>query len=177
MPFSSRKMHFFDKNGILAPCPTRSRADVKELFFPLIFFFLNSEGFVGGRWRRWWNPPLNIFNLTKNGPFLEDLKKKVVKSYWNPIHRVCVTQIHYDTWFLTKFSMKMPQFLLKTVIFVSLKNPHFCLFPGVLHGKLKFQDKFYNIIDHSKWPSSEKQDEKCVFRKSCFHQIQPIYNV
>ena len=58
----------------------------------------------------------------------------------------------------------MPQFLLITVIFVSFKNPHFCLFPGVLHGKLKFQDKYYNKIDYNKWSSSEKQDEKCVFR-------------
>ena len=107
---------------------------------------------------------------------MEDLKKKVSKSHWNHVHKVCVTQIHDVTRFLTLFLLKMPQFLLKTVISVSLKNPHFCLFPGVLHGKLKFQDKFYNIIDHNKWPSSEKQDEKCIFRKSCFHQIQPKYD-
>ena len=101
-------------------------------------------------------------------------KKKFPKATgcWNHIHKVCVTQIHYVTRFSTLFLLK---FLLKLLISVSLKNPHFCLFPGVLHGKLKFQDKFYNIIDHNKWPSSEKQDEKCVFRKSCFHQIQPIH--
>ena len=40
--------------------------------------------------------------------------------------------------------------------------------------KLKFQDKFYNIIDHNKCPSSEKQNQKCILRKSYFHQIQPI---
>ena len=106
---------------------------------------------------------------------MENLKKKVSKSHRNHIHKVCVTQIHYVTRFFTPFLLKMSQFLLKTVIFVSFKNPHFCLFPGVLHVKLKFQDKFYNIIDHNKWPSSEKQDEKCVFRKSCFHQIQPMH--
>ena len=39
--------------------------------------------------------------------------------------------------------------------------------------KLKFQDKFYNIIDHNKCPSSEKQNQKCILRKSYFHQIQP----
>ena len=70
------------------------------------------------------------------------------------------------------FAENAPIFV-KNSNFVSFKNVHFCLFPGVLHGKLKFQDKFYNINDCNKWPSSEKQDEKCVFRKSCFHQIQP----
>ena len=173
MPFSAQKMDFFDKNGNLVPWPVRARADVKELFFPLIFFYLNSEGFVGGRWRRWWNSPLNIFNLAKKWTIFGRFEKNVVKKYWNPIHRVCVTQIHHDTWFLTQFFMKMPQFLVKTVIFIIFKNPHFLLFSGVLEVKLKFQDKFYNIIDYNKYPSSEKEDEKGIFRKSYFHQIQP----
>ena len=47
---------------------------------------------------------------------------------------------------------------------------------GVLEVKLKFQDKFYDIIDHNKCPSSEKSAEKCVLRKSNFHQILPSYN-
>ena len=166
MPFSAQKMDFFDKNGNLVPWPARARADVKELFFPLIFFYLNSEGFVGGRWRRWWNPPLNIFNFAKNWPFFKICKKKVVKSYWNPIHRVCLTQIHHYTYFFYLFFMKMPQFLLKTVIFITFKNPHFWLFSGVPEVKLKFRDKFYNIIDYNKCPSSEKEDEKGIFRKS-----------
>ena len=118
-------------------------------------------------------PPSEHFQFSQKWTIFGRFEKKVSKSHWNHIHKVCVTQIHYVTWFLTPFLLKMPQFLLKTVIFVSFKNPHFCLFLGVLHGKLKFQDKFYNIIDYNKWPSSEKQDEKCVFRKSCFHQIQP----
>ena len=71
--------------------------------------------------------------------------------------------------------MKMPQFLVKTVIFIIFKNPHFLLFSGVLEVKLKFQDKFYNIIDYNKYPSSEKEDEKGIFRKSYFHQIQPSH--
>ena len=50
-------------------------------FFPLIFFYLNSEGFVGGRWRRWWNLPLIIFNWARTGPFLEDLKKKSFQKW------------------------------------------------------------------------------------------------
>ena len=66
----------------------------------------------------------------------------------------------------------MLQFFLKTVIFIILKNPHFWLFSGVLEVKLKFQDKFYNIIDYNK---CEKGEEKEIFRKSYFHQIQPIY--
>ena len=129
MPFSARKMHFFDKKCNKYPCPTSFNFDIKKLFFPLVSFYLNSEGFFIASYSTWWNPPLNIFNLAKNGPFLEDLKKKVSKSYWNHIHKVCVTQIHYVTWFLTLFLLKMPQFLLKSVIFVSFKNPHFCLFP------------------------------------------------
>ena len=32
---------------------------------------------------------------------------------------------------------------------------------------------FSNIIDHNKCPSSEKENQKCILRKSYFHQIQP----
>ena len=42
---------------------------------------------------------------------------------------------------------------------------------------MKFQDKFYNVIDYNKCPSSEKEDEKCIFGKSYFHQIQPSYGL
>ena len=71
----------------------------------------------------------------------------------------------------------MPQFLLKTVIFIIFENPHFWLFSVVLEGKLKFQDKFYNnMIDYNKCPSSEKEDKKGIFRKSYFHQIQPSHS-
>ena len=132
MSFSARKMHFFDKNGNIYPCSPLFTFDVKELFFPLVFCYLNPKGFFIASYSTWWNPPLNIFNLAKNCQFLEDLKKKVVKSYWNPIHEVCVTQIHHDTRFLTQFFMKMPQLLLKTVIFITFKNPHFWLFSGIL---------------------------------------------
>ena len=38
---------------------------------------------------------------------------------------------------------------------------------------MKFQDKFYDIIVHNKCPFSEKDDEKCILRKSDFHQILP----
>ena len=41
--------------------------------------------------------------------------------------------------------------------------------------KLKFQDKFYDIFDHNKCLPSETEDEKCIFRKSYFHRIQPNY--
>ena len=34
--------------------------------------------------------------------------------------------------------------------------------------KLKFQDKFSDMIDHNKCPFSEKSDEKCILRKSNF---------
>ena len=85
-----------------------------------VYFYLIPEGFIGGRWRRWWNPPLIIFNLARSGPFLEDLKKKVSKSDWNHIHKVYVTQIHHNTWFLTPFLLKMPKLMLKKgFLFVS----------------------------------------------------------
>ena len=130
MPFSARKMHFFDKNGNLTPCPVQPSAVVKELFFPLVFFYLNSEGKLGASWGTWWNPLLNIFNLAKNGSFLSDLRKKMHKSYWNHIHRVYVTQMHYDTWFFTTFLMKMPKIWLKTVIFKFSKIHIFGCFLG-----------------------------------------------
>ena len=40
---------------------------------------------------------------------------------------------------------------------------------------MKFQDKFYDILDHNKCPSCEKEHEKCTFRLAYFHRIQPIY--
>ena len=142
MPFSARKMHFFDKNGNLTHWTARDSASVKEYFFPLVFFYLNSKGFFGARWGTWWKPPLNIFNLAKNGPFLKDLRKKVSKSDWNHIHKLHVTQIHHNTWFLTTFLLKMPQFFQKNCNFPFFKNQLFWLFSWVLEVKLKFQNKF-----------------------------------
>ena len=40
---------------------------------------------------------------------------------------------------------------------------------------MKFQDKFYDIIDHDKCPSSENSTEKCILRKSYFHHSEPRY--
>ena len=40
---------------------------------------------------------------------------------------------------------------------------------------MKFQVKFYDIIDHNKCPSSEKSAEKCILRKSYFHHSEPSY--
>ena len=66
--------------------------------------------------------------------------------------------------------------LVKIRNFPFKKNTQFWLFSEVLEVKLKFQDKFYDIIDHNKWPSSEKSNEKCILRKSNFHQILPSYD-
>ena len=41
--------------------------------------------------------------------------------------------------------------------------------------KLEFRDKFYDIIEHYKCPSSEKLAEKCIFRKSYVHHSEPTY--
>ena len=109
--------------------------------------------------------PNEHFQFSQKGIIFGRYEKKGAKSYWNPIHRVSVTQIHHDTMFLTQFFVKMPQFLLKTVIFIIFKNPNFWLFSGVPEVKLKFRDKSYNIIFYNKCPSSEKEDEKGIFRK------------
>ena len=75
MPFSVQKMQFFDKKCNIYPCPTSSNFDVKKLFFPLVFFYLNSEGFFIASYSTWWNPPLNIFNWAKNVPIFERFEK------------------------------------------------------------------------------------------------------
>ena len=97
------------------------------------------------------------------------------KSDWNHIHKVYVTQIHHDTLFFDPIFAKNIQILAENIHFSFVKIPHFWLFSGVLEVKLKLQDKFYAIFDHNKCPSSEKEDEKCILRKSYFHQIQPRY--
>ena len=117
--------------------------------------------------------PRNIFNLAKNRPFLEELKKKVFKCYWNHIHKVYVTHLHHDTLFFDHIFAKNIPVLAENRDFSFVKIPHFWLFSGVLEVKLKLQDKFYAIFDHNKCPSSEKEDEKCNLRISYFHQIQP----
>ena len=53
LPFSARKMRFFDKNGNVTHWTARDSASVKEYFFPLVFFYLNSKGFFGARWGTW----------------------------------------------------------------------------------------------------------------------------
>ena len=40
---------------------------------------------------------------------------------------------------------------------------------------MKFQVKFYDIIDHNKCPSSKKSAEKCILRKSFFHHSEPSH--
>ena len=42
---------------------------------------------------------------------------------------------------------------------------------------MKLQYKFFDIFDHNKCPSSEKEDEKCILRQSYFHQIQPSHDI
>ena len=41
---------------------------------------------------------------------------------------------------------------------------------------MKFQGKFYDIIDYNKCPSSKKSAEKFILRKSFFHHSEPKYN-
>ena len=46
---------------------------------------------------------------------------------------------------------------------------------GCFKGFSRFQDMLYFMIDHNKCPSSEKSDEKCILRKSNFHQVLPTH--
>ena len=77
MPFSARKMHFFDKNGNLTTCSAQLSADVKELFFREVILhqFLKRK--------KWALQGKNVqailthLNLAQKVPFLEDLKKNV----------------------------------------------------------------------------------------------------
>ena len=99
MPFSARKMHFFDKNGNLTPWPARARTNVKELFFQEVIlhqFFKRKNRALHSKIVQ---AILTLLNLAQKVPFSEDLKKKVSKSDWNQRHIVYVTQIHYYTWF------------------------------------------------------------------------------
>ena len=70
------KNAFFDKNCNIYPCNGLCQFDVRELYFPMVFCYLNPEGYIEASWGTWWNHPLNIFNLVQNWPFLEILKKK-----------------------------------------------------------------------------------------------------
>ena len=80
MSFSALKTHFFYQNCNKYTFSTFFHFEVKELFLPMVFCYLNPEGQLGASWRTWWNPPLNIFNLAQNWPFLEILKKKFTES-------------------------------------------------------------------------------------------------
>ena len=102
MPFSARKMHFFDKNGNLTPCTAQHSANVKELFFREVILhqFLRQKNIANwSKYSKIVQAILTILNFARKVPFLEDLKKKVSKSDWNQRHIVYVTQIHYYTWF------------------------------------------------------------------------------
>ena len=99
MSFSAQKMHFFDKNGNLTPCPAQPSADVKELFFREVILHQFLKRKNRALLSKNVQAILTLLNLAQKVPFLEDLKKKVSKSDWNQRHIVYVTQIHYYTWF------------------------------------------------------------------------------
>ena len=69
MSFSALKMHFFDKKCNIYPCSPSFNFNVKELFFRMIFFYLNPKGYVGARWRSWRKPHLLFSILPKNQMF------------------------------------------------------------------------------------------------------------
>ena len=128
MPFSARKMHFFDKNGNLTPRLARTSADVKELFFREVILHQFLKRKNRALLSKNVQAILTLLNLAQKVPFLEDLKKKVSKSDWNQRHIVYVTQIHYYTWFQITFGPKNAIILAKNYNFPFFKNSHFWLF-------------------------------------------------
>ena len=76
MPFSARKMHFFEKNGNLTTCSAQLSADIKELFFwkVILHQFLKRKNWA--LLSKNVQAILTLFNLAQKVPFLEDLKKK-----------------------------------------------------------------------------------------------------
>ena len=119
-------------------------------------------------------PPFEHFQFSQKWAIFERFeKKKMSKSDWNHIHKLHDTQIHHNTWFLTTFLLKMPQFQQKNCNFTIFQKSFFWQLSWVLEVKLKFQNRFQDTFDHNKCPGSEREDQKCILRKSYFHQIQP----
>ena len=97
MPFSARKMHFFEKNDNLTQWTARDSANVKELFFQKVILHQFLKRKNRALLSKNVQAILTLLNLAQEVPFLEDLKKKVSKSDWNQRHNAYVTQIHYYT--------------------------------------------------------------------------------
>ena len=122
-------------------------------------------------------PPSKHFEFSQKWAIFGRLEKKSFQKWLEPnTFSVC----YPNTLLYIVFDHTLAEnaaILVKIRNFPFLKNPQFWLFSEVLEVKLKFQDKFYNVIDYNKCPSSEKEDEKCFFGKSYFHQIQPNYGL
>ena len=65
----------------------------------------------------------------------------------------------------------------KTIIFHFPKISHFWLFQGIWRSNWNSKLGFKVCLIHNTCPSSEKEHEKCIFRLSYFHRIQPNYDV
>ena len=117
MPFSARKMHFFDKNGNLTRCTAQHRMDVKQLFFSggnfTPIFKAKKLGTVGQKC----TSHFDSSQFSPKSAIFGGFEKKVSKNDWKQRHIVYVTQIHSYTWFQTTFGPKISQFWPKTVIF------------------------------------------------------------
>ena len=81
MPFSARKMHFFDKNGNLTTCTAQHRADVKELFFREVILhqFLKQKNIA--LYSKIVQAIFHLDNLAQKVPFLEENVIILSKNY------------------------------------------------------------------------------------------------
>ena len=70
MPFSARKMHFFEKNCNLTPCPAQPSSNVKKLFFREVILhqFLKRKN----------SSLTSTLSLTEQGVKLPFLSKKCI---------------------------------------------------------------------------------------------------
>ena len=79
MPFSARKMHFFEKNGNLTTCSAQRSTDVKELFFREVILHQFLKRKNRALLSKNVQAILTFLNLAQKVPFSEDLKKKFPK--------------------------------------------------------------------------------------------------
>ena len=138
MPFSARKMHFFEKNGNLNPWPARARTDVKELFFQEVILHQFLKRKNRALLSKNVQAILTLLNLAQKVPFLEDLRKKSLK-WLEPYCVCCPNTLSYMV--LDHLWAKKCPNLRQNWNFPFFKNQHFWLFSGVYEVRYKFQDK------------------------------------
>ena len=139
MPFSARKMHFFEKNGNLTHCTAQHRTNVKELFFweVILLQFLKQKN--GALYSKNVQAILTLLNLAQKVPFLEDLKKKVPRAphldraVWirNHLDQTCLKNL-IMCWTAVQWPAGEPRSKEEAVFLANLKRYFYTNFPLIL---------------------------------------------